>query len=77
MRREELEHIIRACAEVTGDTDIVVVGSQAILASFPNAPRAMLVSIEADVYPRNIPDEGDRIDAVLGELTRFHEQNHV
>ena len=43
MRREDLEHIIRACAEVTGDTDIVVVGSQAILGSFPTAPAPMLI----------------------------------
>ena len=35
MRREQLEHLIRACADLVDDDDIVVVGSQAIL----GAPR--------------------------------------
>lgn len=30
MRREDLEHIIRAAAEVADDDEVVVVGSQAI-----------------------------------------------
>lgn len=72
MRRENLEQIIRACAEVAGDQEIVVVGSQAILGSFPQAPAAMLISAEADVYPRNDRSQADRIDSALGELTRFH-----
>jgi hypothetical protein len=38
VKREDLEHIVRAAATVAGDDEIVVVGSQAILGQFPNAP---------------------------------------
>ena len=31
MRRDQLEHIIRAAADVTGENDSIVIGSQAIL----------------------------------------------
>jgi hypothetical protein len=31
VKREQLEHVIRAAAEVAGDDEIVVIGSQAIL----------------------------------------------
>ncbi len=41
MRIEQLEHLIRAAAEITGD-EIVVVGSQAILGALPEAPEALL-----------------------------------
>lgn len=53
MRRTELEHVIRAAADVAGDNELVIVGSQAILGQFPDAPESMLVSREADIYPRN------------------------
>jgi hypothetical protein len=66
MRRSDLEHIIRACAALTGDSDIIVIGSQAILAAYPNAPSALLRSNEADVFPRNHREAGDLIDANMG-----------
>ena len=51
MRIEQLEHLIRAAAEITGD-EIVVIGSQAILGALPDAPEALLESMEADLFPR-------------------------
>jgi hypothetical protein len=73
MNRAALEHIIRAAAVISGDDDIIVVGSQAILGSLPDAPAAMLVSDEADVYPRNFPERADLIDGSIGELSPFHD----
>lgn len=35
MNRAALEHIIRAASVISGDDEIVVIGSQAVLASFP------------------------------------------
>jgi hypothetical protein len=55
MRREQLEHLIRASAAIADDNEIVVIGSQALLATDPRAPEEFLVSIEADIYPRNKP----------------------
>lgn len=73
MRRQDLEHIIRAAADVTGDQEIVVVGSQAILGQHPDAPRQLLLSPEADVYPLNRRDQVDEIDGVMGEGSMFHD----
>lgn len=72
MRRAQLEHLIRAAADVADDDDIVVVGSQAILGQFPHAPRSMLVSQEADVFPRGHPERADAIDGALGDGSQFH-----
>jgi hypothetical protein len=38
MTREELEHIIRASADVTGQHEFIIVGSQSILGQVPNLP---------------------------------------
>ena len=55
MQRPQLEHIIRAAVGITGVTEIVVIGSQAVLGQFPNAPANLLVSIEADVFTFAVP----------------------
>jgi hypothetical protein len=71
VRRLELEHVIRAAAAVTGDRELVVLGSQAILGQFPDAPEELLASREADVYPRNHPERGIEIDGSLGDGSYF------
>ena len=73
MKRDDLEHIIRAAAAVAGDNEIVIIGSQAILGQFPDAPDALLFSQEADVYPRDHPEKAVEINGALGDGSQFHE----
>jgi hypothetical protein len=73
MTRDQLEHVIRAAATIADDDEIVVVGSQAILGEFPDAPDELLRSMEADVWPRNHPERWDLVDGSIGELSPFHE----
>jgi hypothetical protein len=71
--RDQLEHAIRAACDVSGDSELYVFGSQAILGEYPDAPPALRASIEVDIQPVNRPEMVDRIDGVLGELSVFHE----
>lgn len=71
MNRAELEHVIRAAARIVDDPEIVIVGSQSILGTHPDAPPSLLTSREADVYPKNKPDEAIAIDANMGESSPF------
>lgn len=73
MTRDALEHLLRAAAAITNERDFVVIGSQAVLGQFPQAPDALLVSIEADLYPRDAAEKSDLIDGAIGELSDFHE----
>ncbi len=73
MKRSELEHIIRASGEIANDDEIIVIGSQAILGQFPNAPVRLLVSMEADIYPKNDPKKADKVEGAIGEGSSFHE----
>lgn len=74
MTRAALEHLLRAAAAITNEREFIVIGSQAILGQFPQAPRALLVSMEADLYPRHAPEKSDLIDGAIGELSVFHQQ---
>ena len=51
MRREQLEHLLRAASKIAGVTDLVVIGSQAILGTYPewDLPSAATMSVEADL----------------------------
>ena len=73
MQRSELEHLIRASGDIADDDEIIVIGSQAILGQFPDAPARLLISMEADIFPKNKPEMADIIDGAIGEGSSFHE----
>jgi len=73
MHRQQLEHIIRAAAGITGAAEFVIVGSQAVLGQFPQAPDELLISIEADVFSLRDPADSDLIDGSIGEGSPFHQ----
>jgi len=79
MRRSELEHVVRAAAAVLRVDELIVVGSQAILATATelDLPDEATMSFEADLLPF---DDGqhelaDTIDAVIGDGSMF-QQTH-
>lgn len=74
MNVEQLRHILRAAAAVTGEKVFVVIGSQAILGSHPDAPRSLRKSVEGDTYPKNDPDKAIEVDGAIGELSPFHHE---
>jgi hypothetical protein len=73
MNRKELEHLIRAASAITNEYEIMVVGSQSILGSVPEAPDFLLSTMEADVFPLKRPDLAHLIDGAIGELSPFEE----
>jgi hypothetical protein len=73
VNRQQLEHILRAAAGNADALDFVVVGSQAILGEFPDAPPELCISMEADLYPRDRPEDAVLIDGGIGEQSMFHQ----
>ena len=62
---------MRAAGSIAGD-DVVIIGSQALLGAFPDAPSELLLSMEADMYPMNDPGASDVIDGAIGDGSQFH-----
>lgn len=77
MQREQLEHVLRAACSIVETGTALVIGSQAILASFADdvLPPAATRSVEVDLAFFDDPREekADLVDAAIGELSRFHE----
>lgn len=73
MKRDDLEHVLRAAGAITGVTTWVIVGSQAILGAVANAPEELLVSQEVDLYAPADEAASDLVDGSIGEKSPFHE----
>jgi hypothetical protein len=82
MRGDQLEHAIRAACQITGQTEVIVVGSQAILGTYPEYELSSLAtgSLEIDILP--ITDDNDEtmrladlMVGIAGEFSQF-EQTH-
>jgi len=82
MRRDQLEHAIRTACQIIERDEVIVVGSQAILATFSEdeLPPEATMSVEIDILPMaNDNDEigllADLIEEAAGEFSSF-EQVH-
>ncbi len=77
MKREQLEHVLRAASTIAGDPDVLVVGSQSILGTVTedDLPLEATASIEVDIAFFDDSDEAksDQVDGAIGELSMFHD----
>lgn len=77
MNREQLAHVLRAASGIVDDPDILVIGSQSLLASYDEdeLPLAATTSMEVDLAYFDDADDlkADAVDGAIGELSPFHE----
>ena len=64
--------MIRAAGSVADVDEIIIIGSQAVLGQYPDAPAECLRSMEVDVWTRRDPNDAEVIDGSIGELSPFH-----
>ena len=76
MNRAPLALILRAAATILDDPNILVVGSQSVLATFDEdeLADAATASMEVDLAYFDDPaeDKADAVDRAIGELSPFH-----
>jgi len=85
---EDLQRTVRALAREFKTDKVFIIGSQAILLSWPEAPVAMKMSPEIDAYPANAKiweteernrkpgsaaEASEHIHALFGEGSHFHQ----
>lgn len=80
MRRDRLEHAIRASCQIIGRDEVIVIGSQSILGTYRESelPESATMSMEVDVMPiAETSDEvarlADQIVGVAGEFSPFED----
>src|SRR5690606_12739628 len=58
---------------ITGADEVVVVGSQAVLGSYPDAPHELIWSMEADVFTFRSAGDAHLLEGSIGEGSTFHQ----
>ena len=76
MNQDQLAHLLRAAADIAGDGHILVIGSQAVLATHPEhqLPPLVTMSVEADLtFLDGDIAKSDKVDGAIGEGSHFHQ----
>jgi hypothetical protein len=77
VRREQLEHVLRAASTIAQDPDMLVIGSQSVLGAIPEhrLPEEATASVEVDIafFDDASETKADLVDGAIGELSQFHE----
>ncbi len=76
MKREQLEHVLRAASRIVRSAELLVIGSQSVLATWDERrlPKAAVRSMAVDVATLDGDEKkSDLIDGAIGEGSRFHE----
>ena len=80
MRRDQLEHAIRASCQILGRDEVIVVGSQAILGSYDEGqlPPDATMSLEVNILPISNDEAetekmADLLEGVAGEFSPFED----
>jgi hypothetical protein len=71
--RDQLQHLIRAAADICGEPIFVVIGSQAVHGAIVDVDDEDLVrSMEADLYPLYAPHKAEQLNSI-GLMSAFHD----
>ena len=72
MKKQHVEHVLRAAAKITGEKRFIIVGSQSLHGKFPDIPDEIEMSVEVDVIAKNGTDRTEWLNAI-GQDSVFHE----
>ena len=83
---EDLERTVRALATEFDTDKVIIIGSQAVLVGWPDAPTDMTSTPEIDAYPGNAKqwqqintdtEASEHINALFGYGSQFHQDSRV
>jgi hypothetical protein len=72
MKKQQVDHILRAAGELTGEKQFVIIGSQSLHGKFPDLPDDIVTSFEVDLIAKNLPSRTEWLN-FIGQDSRFHE----
>ena len=72
MKKQQVDHVLRAAGELTGETQFIIIGSQSLHGKHPNLPDDIVVSFEVDLIAKKSPDRTEWLN-MIGQDSRFHE----
>src|SRR5258708_15775382 len=72
MKKQELDHVLRAAGEISGERQFLIIGSQSMHGKCPDLPDEILMSAEVDLIAKAHPEKTKSLN-FIGVFSRFHE----
>jgi hypothetical protein len=72
MKKQELDHVLRAAGRITGEKHFIIIGSQALHGKYPDLADDIIKSVEVDLVAATSPKRTEWLDAI-GVYSHFHE----
>ncbi len=72
MKKRQLDHVLRAAGEITGERQFIIIGSQSLYGKYPDLPDEIFMSAEVDLIAKNNPEKTESL-SFIGVYSRFHE----
>jgi hypothetical protein len=72
MKKQQLDHILRAAGRITGEKQFVIIGSQSLHGKYPDLPDDIVRSAEVDLIASKAPNRTEWLNAI-GVHSPFHE----
>jgi hypothetical protein len=72
MKKQQVDHVLRAAGRITGERQFIIVGSQALHGKHPDIADEILKSAEVDLIAGKRGTRTDWLNAI-GYMSQFHE----
>jgi len=72
MKKQQVDHVLRAAGRITGESEFVIVGSQSLHGTFPDLADDIVRSVEVDLIATRQADRTEWLNAI-GQDSPFHE----
>jgi hypothetical protein len=72
MKKQQVDHVLRAAARITGENQFIIIGSQALHGTYPDLPDEIVRSAEADLIAGQAGVRTEWLNAI-GYMSPFHE----
>jgi hypothetical protein len=73
MKKQQVDHVLRAAGRITGEKRFIIIGSQALHGTLADIADSIVRSVEVDLLARSRPDRTEWLVAI-GAHSPFHEQ---
>lgn len=73
MKKQQVDHVLRAAGRITGEKQFIIVGSQALHGKHPDLADCIVRSAEVDLLAPKMPDRTEWLIAI-GAYSPFHEE---
>lgn len=72
MKKQQVDHVLRAAGRITGERQFIIVGSQSLHGKYPDVADQILTSFEVDLIASERVERTEWLN-VIGVDSQFHE----